>query len=116
MRIPAAIFLCSTVVLASDSDLILYNGRIITLSGRVPTASAVAVKDGRISRVGADQDVRGVEAGPNTAQIDLQGKCVLPGLIDNHVHALSAGLSEYRGEIPSLASYADVRSEEHTSA
>jgi predicted amidohydrolase YtcJ len=110
MRLPAAIFLCGISLWGSDADLILYHGKIVTLDGKSSISSAVAIKGGRIISVGSDADVRKNEAGPHTNQIDLQGKCVLPGLIDNHVHVLSAGLSEYRGEIPSLASYADIQS------
>jgi predicted amidohydrolase YtcJ len=109
MRFAAGILFCCATLSASDADLILYNGKIVTLGGRSSTYSAVAIKAGRILRVGSDADLRKNEAGAHTQQIDLEGKCVLPGLIDAHVHALSAGLSEYRGEIPSLASYDDVQ-------
>jgi predicted amidohydrolase YtcJ len=116
MRLAAAILLTSSTLLASDADLILYHGKIITLNSGSPISSAVAIKGGRITRVGSDQEVRGSEAGQHTTLIDLHGKCVLPGLTDAHVHPLSAGLSEYRGEIPSLASYADVQNYIRTKA
>jgi predicted amidohydrolase YtcJ len=109
MRLPAAILFYCTALVASDADLILYHGKILTLDSTSSITSAVAIKNGRISRVGTDQEVRGSEAGARTTLIDLAGKCVLPGLTDAHVHPLGAGLSEYRGEIPSLASYADVQ-------
>ena len=109
MRTPAVLLLCCSALWAADADLILYHGKVITLDGRSSIASAVAIKGGRISRVGSDAEVRTGEGGAATKLIDLQGKTVLPGLIDNHVHVLSAGLSEYRGEIPSLGSYADVQ-------
>jgi predicted amidohydrolase YtcJ len=109
MRLPLAVILSCAALRGADADLILYHGKIITLDSASAIASAVAIKDGRIVRAGDDRTVR-AEAGPRTTQIDLQGKCVLPGLTDAHVHPLGAGLSEYRGEIPSLASYADVQS------
>ncbi len=109
MRLLAVTIFCATALLAADADIILYNGKIITLNGTSSITSAVSMKDGHISRVGSDSQVRSSEAGPHTTQIDLQGKSVLPGLIDAHVHVLSAGTSEYRGEIPRLASFDDVR-------
>src|SRR5690348_3540262 len=87
--LPAAA--CSAL-LAADADLILYHGKIATLDAKSTTATAVSIKAGRITRVGADADIRKSEAGAATRQIDLQGKTVLPGLIDAHVHVLSAGL------------------------
>jgi len=110
MRLPAAIMVCTSALLGADADLVLYQGKIVTMDGNSSIATAVAIKNGRITRLGTDADVRKNEAGPHTKEINLGGKCVLPGLIDAHVHPLGAGLSEYRGEIPSLASYADVQS------
>jgi predicted amidohydrolase YtcJ len=97
------------VALGADADLILYHGKIVTLDPRSTTASAVAMKNGRITRTGSDADVRKAEGSARTKQIDLGGKMVLPGLVDAHVHPLGAGLSEYRGELPPLDSYAAVQ-------
>ena len=71
---------------------------------------AVAVKDGRISAAGDDRAVLAAERGPNTQVIDLRGRMVLPGLADSHVHALGAGLSEFRKPLPPLDSFAAVQS------
>jgi predicted amidohydrolase YtcJ len=73
-------------------DLILHNGRFTTLDSGNPTASAVAVRDGRFTDVG---DARAILplAGPGTKIIDLQGRPVLPGLIDNHLHLIRGGLN-----------------------
>jgi predicted amidohydrolase YtcJ len=73
-------------------DLILRNGRFTTLDRANPTADAVAIKDGRFTRVGRAEDVLPL-AGSNTRVIDLQGKRVLPGLIDNHLHIIRGGLN-----------------------
>jgi predicted amidohydrolase YtcJ len=73
-------------------DLILRNGRITTLDRANPTASAVAIKDGRFTHVGRDEDILPLAAG-NTRVIDLLGKPVLPGLIDNHLHIIRGGLN-----------------------
>src|SRR5437660_8079135 len=71
-------------------DLILSNGKIITVDERFTIAQAVAIAGDRIVAVGSNQDV-GRMAGPNTRRIDLRGRAVTPGLIDNHMHLLRAG-------------------------
>jgi predicted amidohydrolase YtcJ len=73
-------------------DLILHRGRFTTLDRTNPVASAVAIKDGRFAAVGRDEDVAKL-GGPATQMIDLKGRCVLPGLIDNHLHIIRGGLN-----------------------
>jgi predicted amidohydrolase YtcJ len=73
-------------------DLILHRGMFTTLDRSKPTASAVAIKDGRFIAVGHDQDVMPL-AGPKTKIIDFKGRRVLPGLIDNHLHIIRGGLN-----------------------
>jgi hypothetical protein len=94
---------------AANADFILHNGKIVTVGATFPIAQAVAVKAGRIAAVGANESVLRAERGPGTRVIDLQGKTVLPGLIDSHVHALGAGLSEFRRPLPPLDSLAAVQ-------
>ncbi|WP_459615531.1 amidohydrolase [Bordetella sp. 2513F-2] len=77
---------------ANHADVVLHRGRIATLDRRNPTASAVAVKDGRFLAVGDDRDVMAL-AGPATRVIDLAGRSVLPGLVDNHTHVVRGGLN-----------------------
>jgi predicted amidohydrolase YtcJ len=71
-------------------DLILSNGKIITVDERFTIAQAVAIKGERIVAVGTSQEVSRL-AGPGTRRIDLRGRAVTPGLIDNHMHLLRAG-------------------------
>uniref|UniRef100_UPI0005C2908F amidohydrolase n=1 Tax=Pseudacidovorax intermedius TaxID=433924 RepID=UPI0005C2908F len=73
-------------------DLILHNGRFTTLDRANPVADAVAIRDGRFLRVGRREDVLPL-AGPATRMVDLQGRAVLPGLIDNHLHIIRGGLN-----------------------
>ncbi len=72
------------------ADLILHNGAVWTVDDENPRAQAVAVRDGRISAVGSDEEVL-THRGPKTEVIDLQGRFALPGFNDNHVHFASAG-------------------------
>jgi predicted amidohydrolase YtcJ len=73
-------------------DLILHHGLFQTLDRANPTANAVAIKDGRFTAVGREQDVLPL-AGNATEIIDLKGRRVLPGLIDNHLHIIRGGLN-----------------------
>ncbi len=74
------------------ADVILHRGQITTLDRAGPSASAVAIKDGVFLAVGGDADVM-AHAGQNTKIIDLKGRRVLPGLIDNHLHIIRGGLN-----------------------
>ncbi|WP_426168150.1 amidohydrolase [Pseudoduganella sp. R-34] len=73
-------------------ELILHNGRFTTLDKGQPEADAVAVTGGRFSRVGEAREILPL-AGAQTRVIDLQGRRVLPGLIDNHLHLIRGGLN-----------------------
>jgi predicted amidohydrolase YtcJ len=73
-------------------DLILHRGRFTTLDRSNPIASAVAIKDGVFRAVGRDEDVMPL-AGATTQIVDLEGRRVLPGLIDNHLHIIRGGLN-----------------------
>src|SRR5271154_2506708 len=74
------------------ADLILHRGLFTTLVRTQPTATAVAIRDGRFLAVGADSEVMSL-AGPATKIIELKGRRVLPGLIDNHLHIIRGGLN-----------------------
>jgi len=71
-------------------DLVLSNGKIVTVDERFTIAQALAVRGDRIVAVGSSQEMARL-AGPGTRQIDLRGRTVIPGLIDNHLHLLRAG-------------------------
>ena len=75
-----------------SADLILRNARFTTLDRSNPHASAVAITGGVFIAVGQEQDVMPL-AGPSTRVIDLKGRRVLPGLIDNHLHIIRGGLN-----------------------
>jgi len=91
---------------ASSPTLILINGRFATLDRDRPQASAVAIRDGRFLAVGSTEDVmRHRDAGSQV--VDLNGRTVVPGLNDSHLHLIRGGLNynlELRWEgVPSLA-------------
>jgi predicted amidohydrolase YtcJ len=76
-------------------DLVLSNGKIITVDERFTIAQAVAIKGDRIVAVGTNQEMAQL-AGTNARRIDLLGRAVIPGLIDNHIHLLRAGTTWLR--------------------
>ncbi len=72
------------------ADLVVLNGKVWTVDPAWPRAEAVAVVGDRIVAVGTNEDIR-KWTGPNTKTVDAQGKTVLPGLIDSHVHFSTGG-------------------------
>lgn len=75
-----------------SADLLITNARITTLNPAQPTATALAVKDGKLLAVGEAAEVL-AHAGPQTRRIDAQGKRLVPGLIDSHTHLIRGGLN-----------------------
>ena len=103
------LFLAALPLLSADADLILHNGKIVTADARFTVVEAIAIKAGKITRTGASSAILAAEKGPRTNVVDLAGKTVLPGLIDAHVHAIGAGLSEFKSKLPPLDSIADIQ-------
>lgn len=81
-----------------DADLILRNGKVVTMDDQSRVVQAIAVRDGKVLGVGSDANIAGC-AGPGTQTLDLVGKTVLPGLIDVHTHAIEWAKTFVRGEI-----------------
>lgn len=73
-------------------DTIWINGRIYTMDHQNGVAEAIAIKDGIIEKVGYTEEVLALKAN-HTEIIDLEGKTVLPGFNDSHMHLLSYGFS-----------------------
>lgn len=101
MKIPIAKFnrtaLLALVTLAGalpawsqNADTILVNGKILTVDSQFSTREAIAIREGKITALGSTSEIR-KQAGPKTRVIDLQGRTVIPGLIDSHIHAIRAG-------------------------
>ncbi|MDZ4799514.1 MAG: amidohydrolase family protein, partial [Bryobacteraceae bacterium] len=104
IRFAACCLACLSLLAAADADFVFHNGRIVTVDRDFRVAQAFAVKGNKITAVGRDAAVLKAERGANTRVVDLGGKTVLPGLIDAHVHALEAGLSEFSEPLPKLDS------------
>ena len=86
-------------------DTIFYHGVVHTMAGE--TASAIAVHGSRIALVGTDEAVLAFRK-PDTRCIDLQGRCVLPGFADSHMHLLLTALSFHRLDLRGVRSEAEL--------
>jgi predicted amidohydrolase YtcJ len=103
----AAIVFLSGCSSPQTPDLILHSGKVVTVDSGFRIAEAVAIRGDRIVAVGTNADIMRL-AGSGTEQIDLEGKTVLPGLIDTHVHSTSAAVHEFDHEIPDMETIDDV--------
>src|ERR1700753_434432 len=94
-----ALFVLGTAAHAQQPDVnaptfVLLNGKILTMNDQSQVVQAVAIRDGKILAVGDNASIRSM-AGTRTRTVDLDGKTVVPGLIDTHAHFKAAGLADY---------------------
>jgi len=93
------------------ADLILLNGKVITVDAQDTIGRAVAIAEGKILKVGGNLEVLAL-AGPQCRTIDLKGKAVTPGLIDSHYHLMYYGQQFWPGYLnirePEVSSKADL--------
>ena len=90
----------------AQAQFILKSGKITTLNKKQPEVQAIAIADGKVLRAGSNEDVMKL-AQADTKIIDLNGRRVIPGLNDSHLHLIRGGLNynmELRWEgVPSLS-------------
>lgn len=72
------------------ADIVLLNGKIITVDDHFSIAQAIAIRGDRFVAVGTNEQITRL-AGPSTRRIDLKGRSVTPGFIDNHAHFMEEG-------------------------
>ncbi len=88
-----ALVLSSATVVAQPVDLVLHNGKIVTLEQSVPEAQALAARGGKIVAIGSNKTVDAL-IGPSTRVIDLRGRLAIPGFIEGHGHFTELGASK----------------------
>lgn len=108
----AIVLLLPLTALAADRpsptpDLILHHGRVVTVDERFSIREAVSIKDGRVLEVGRNRTLL-AHRGPRTQVVDLQGRMVLPGLIDSHTHPAAAAMVEFDHPLPQMETIQDV--------
>ena len=90
--IGAVLLLCGALFAHAQADLVLHNGKIVTVDERFTIAQAIAIQGEHIVAVGSNDAVLKT-TGVAARRIDLKGRTVIPGLIDSHMHAIRAALS-----------------------
>jgi predicted amidohydrolase YtcJ len=81
---------CQPKITKEKADIVLINGNIITLNRDLPRAEAIAIKGNKIFAVGKRAEIESL-IGEQTKVVELEGKLVIPGFIDAHVHPFGAG-------------------------
>lgn len=90
-------------------DAVYYNGKVVTVDARSSLRQAFAVAGERFLAVGSNREIRAL-AGPRTRLVNLKGRTVIPGLMDNHSHQYHAGLVLERGFVmEGVRSIADIQ-------
>ncbi|MDD4872375.1 MAG: hypothetical protein PHR77_17625, partial [Kiritimatiellae bacterium] len=95
LTLPVAVMFCLFIVIPTTlsaekkADTILIGGKLITLDAHDQIAEALAIRDGRIVAVGTSAEILKL-AGNCAEVIRLDGKTVLPGFIESHVHSIGA--------------------------
>jgi predicted amidohydrolase YtcJ len=90
------------------ADLIVVNGKVLTVDARNSRAEAVAIRGGRFTAVGTNADIRRL-AGPQTRVVDAGGRTVVPGFIESHVHATGAARGEVTQTFVQLNSIGEIK-------
>ena len=93
---------------SAPADLVVLDGKVLTVDAGSRVAEAVAIRDGVFVLVGTSAQARAL-VGPRTRVIDARGKTVIPGLIDSHVHALGVAEAETRGAFRDLRTIAEIQ-------
>ena len=96
------------LALAADpADLVLHHAKVVTVDPQFRIADAIAVSGERIVAVGKYEEILKL-AGAKTKVIDLDGRTVLPGLMDSHTHPTGAAMYEFDHPVPEMETIADV--------
>lgn len=89
------------------ADMIALSGKVFVADSESSLVEAFAVTNGKFSAIGSNEEITKLR-GDQTQVIDLQGKMVLPGLIDSHVHAAAASMVEFGNTIPDMETIGGV--------
>jgi predicted amidohydrolase YtcJ len=108
MRRLALSLTLTSAALSQTPDALYLNGKVITLDAQERIVEAFSIHNGQILATGTTTDLR-ASAGPDTKVIDLEGRTVIPGLIETHCHSLGAAKAELAGPYSEFYSIADLQ-------
>jgi len=105
----SAVLLVFTVVATAQdaADLVLRNGKIVTVAADNPEVRALAALDGLIIAVGSNQDISPY-IGATTNVIDLDGSLAIPGFIEGHAHFMGIGDAEMQLKLGIAKNWGDI--------
>ena len=96
-----------TVLSLQPKDTLLFNGQLLTMDAQMSVQQAIAIRDTRIQAVGDNETLRAA-AQADTHIIDLQGRTVIPGIIDVHAHLDREGLKNLQPGLEGVRSIVDI--------
>jgi predicted amidohydrolase YtcJ len=110
MKFLALVLLLGTYPLfaADPPEVIYHHGHVVTMWEAKPEVEAVAIRGSRIVAAGSNDEVLKTAAS-GTKRVDLRGRTMLPGIIESHVHPISAALSEKDGAVPVMQSIPEIQ-------
>ncbi len=88
-------------------EMIIFNGPVYAGNGQILRAEAVAVQDGKIAAVGPQEEVFALKKN-KTRVVDLQGRCLLPGFNDSHLHLIGYALTAAQVDLRNCRSIEEV--------
>ena len=89
------------------ADLVLLNGKVVTVDDSRPEAQALAIAGDRIADIGSTQDMKR-HVGPQTQVIDLKGQLVIPGFVEGHGHFRGVGLAQLNLNLMNVNSWDEI--------
>jgi predicted amidohydrolase YtcJ len=89
------------------ADMVLINGKVVTVETAQPEAQAVAIAGDKIAAVGSTGDIKR-HVGPNTQVIDLKGQLVIPGFIEGHGHFTGVGQAQLNLNLMNTQSWDEI--------
>jgi hypothetical protein len=102
-----ALFLQSCAAKVEPADMVLRNGKIVTVDPSKPQAQALALRGDRIEAVGTEEEIRRY-IGPATEVIDLEGMLAIPGFIESHGHFTSVGESKMSLDLTRAGTWEEI--------
>lgn len=107
LALAAALAGCGAGTAVEPADLVLTNGKIVTVDPERPTAEAVAIAGEKIIAVGSAREIRAY-IGPDTEVLDLGGQLAIPGFIEGHGHFMGFGRARMILDLTTARSWAEI--------